>query len=205
MTATEYTVRINSRDGALEVVGPDKEWVDAKVEQLTSVFADYRPGTTTDAPERATPKTTSRKRSTSATSTTDGVEPRPTRRARGTGGRAVINRDLADLLTPDIKKKFGSYVAARRKAWKSLSNQAAIIAAFLQDEVDWRAVDQHDLYTVYTVMGEKTPGNMRSQLVNARQRARFFGNVVNGKTSLSHKGENFARHDSLDSASGDES
>jgi hypothetical protein len=99
------------------------------------------------------------------------------------------------------KQKLKDYIAARRKKWDgSQSAQAAIIATFVHDELGFPGVDQHDLYTVYTVMGERSPANIRSQLTNARQRARYFSGLSNGKMVLSHAGENFARFDSLDTA-----
>lgn len=52
-------------------------------------------------------------------------------------------------------------------------------------------------YTVYTGMGERAPSNIRSQLTNARQRARYFSGIQDGKMILSHAGENFGRHDSV--------
>lgn len=64
-------------------------------------------------------------------------------------------------------------------------------------------VDTNDLYTVYGAMGERSPNNIRSQLVNARQRARYFSGVVDGKAMLSNAGENFARYDSLDGSDGE--
>jgi len=66
------------------------------------------------------------------------------------------------------------------------------------DELAWDRVDHHDLYTVYSAMGYEMPSNLRSQLVNARQRDKYFGGVVDGKTQLSHAGETFGRHKSID-------
>jgi hypothetical protein len=203
VAAAEYTVRINRRDGVLEVIGPEKEWVDAKVEQLSRVFADYAPRPDDGEGDARIISTTSkratvRRKKTSAVAPTrdDTSETTTPRRQRRTG-RAEVNRDLASQLTTELKGRLSAYVAARSKAWKNQSAQAAIIATFLHDELEWVGVDQDDLYTVYSGMGWVIPKNIQSQLTNARQRARYFGGSSDGKLILSHAGENFARHESL--------
>jgi hypothetical protein len=199
--APDYTVRINRHDGVLEVTGPEKEWVDEKIEQLTSVLSDFQLKPAVGGGARRKPRSTPRKgRAEDAVDKAqDGTET-PIRR-RGSGGRSDINEDLRDSFSTEVKQKLKNYIGARRKAWDgSQSAQAAIIATFLHDELGFPGVDQHDLYTVYTVMGERSPGNIRSQLTNARQRARYFSGLSNGKMILSHAGENFARFDSLGDA-----
>ena len=124
--------------------------------------------------------------------------PKTATRRLSSGGKPEINPELRDRLTTELRGQLKDYIGARREAWnRSQPAQAAIIAAFLQDELNLPGVDQHDLYTVYTVMGERSPGNLRSQLTNARQRSRFFSGATGGKLMLSHAGENFARFDSL--------
>lgn len=201
MAPSEYAVRINSKDGAVEVTGPDKDWVDSKLEELKSVFTDYTPpdegGTTTTTTAK---KTSRRKKGAGASSTAmaENGATTPTPKRRVTGGRSETNPELLSQLSSEVKKKFDAYVTARQKAWDaSQTAQAAIVATFLHDELGWVGVDQHDMYTVYSAMGMKIPRNMRSQLTNARQRDRYFSNIVDGKAILSHAGENFARHDSL--------
>jgi hypothetical protein len=209
MDAAQYAVRINSREGALEVVGPDKEWVDAKIEQLSSVLTEYRPqddadGGGTRSGRQKAPARRKRAAALAATDDADGTKS-ATRRSRGGGGRAEINPELVEKLTPEVKTKLREYVDARSKAWAaSQSAQAAIVATFLYDEIGWTGIDPHDLYTIYSTMGEKIPRNLRAVLVNARQRARYFGNVSGGKAILSHNGENFARHDSIKAEDDDE-
>jgi hypothetical protein len=208
VAASEYAVKISRRDGALEVTGPDKDWVDEKIEQLGSVVSDYTPEPKREGPEdegrsqRTTRRTAQKKGSANGEARSAAAAPR---RARSRGGKPTINPDLQAALTPEVKGQLKDYISARRKAWDgSQPAQAAIIATFLQDVLDHSGVDLSDLYTVYSVMGERSPNNIRSQLINARQRARYFGGVVDGKTTLSQAGENFARYDSLDGA-GDES
>lgn len=207
MAASDYTVKISLRDGLLEVIGPDREWVDAKIEQLQPVLAgaaptEDAPPDTKTAPKRAAKRTRTAKRE--APTEPGAAAPTAPRRARSTGGRSEMNAELRDLLTPDVKREFKQYIDERRKKWDASQNaQAAIIATFLHDKLGVAGVDQHDLYTAYTVMGERSPANIRSQLTNARQRARYFSVYSEGKAVLSHAGENFARFDSVDGADGD--
>jgi hypothetical protein len=200
--APDYAVRINRREGVLEITGPEKEWVDAKIEQLTSVIAEFQPEPAFRDGARGKSRSAQMKaRADGAADKAHGGGEAPVRR-RGSGGRSEINDDLRDSLSAEVKEKLKDYIGARRKSWDgSQSAQAAIVATFLHDELGFAGVDQHDLYTVYTVMGERSPGNIRSQLTNARQRARYFSGLSNGKMVLSHAGENFARFDSLDGAS----
>lgn len=81
-----------------------------------------------------------------------------TRKVRSSSGRSEVNADLRDLLTPEVRREFKTYIDARRKSWdKSLSAQAAIVATYLHDELGHDGIDQHDPYTIYTVMGERIP------------------------------------------------
>ncbi len=207
MTApSDYMVRMNLKDGALEISGPDKSWVDAKIEQLReTVLAGYEPAEQERPPRNQAKRRTARnKTTTSPPDPTTGDRP-TAKRSRGTSGRSSINEELQALMTAEVRSALQQYVAARRKAWDgSQSAQAAIIATFLHDKLGIDGVDQDDLYTVYTVMGERTPGNIRSQLTNARQRARYFAGIQDGKMVLSHAGENFARLDSLTGDNEDE-
>jgi hypothetical protein len=198
MAASDYMIRINVQDGLLEITGPDREWVDAKVEQLKPMLVSAPPAETPaggSPPKRPVKRT--RSRIPDASAEAGGITPPPVRRVRSSG-RSEVNTDLRDLLTPEVRLQFKGYIDARRKPWdKSLSAQAAIIATYLHDELDHAGVDQHDLYTVYTVMGERIPKNIRSQLTNARQRAHYFSGLQDGKMVLSHAGENYARHDAV--------
>ncbi len=191
IAVTEYIIRINRSQGSLEVIAPERDWVDAQIEQLIPVLERTPPA---EEPFKDPPPRKNKKRSASSTRTDETKRSKP----RATSGKPQINDALRDELA-SRKDKLKTYIDARRKQWDgSQSAQAAIIATFLQDELDQPGVDHHDLYTVYTVMGERSPGNIRSQLVNARQRARYFASVTDGKAVLSHAGENFARLDSLD-------
>lgn len=201
----EYAIRINSSQGAVEVIGPDKDWVDAKLEELSPVFKDYAasPGESpqTERKRPARRRTPVKKHDDEQVSTTT------QRRPRRASTRAETNPELASRLTSELKREFGEWVKDRQKAWDhAQTGQAAIIATFLQDRLQWRGVNEDDLYTVYSAMGWRSPKNIRSQLINARQRSQYFErNVENGRSILSHHGENFARHDSLDTGADEDS
>jgi hypothetical protein len=196
----EYGVKINRREGALEIVGPDKEWVDAKVEQLSSYLSQPVPVASDDDGDAG--------RTSAGSGTAQGVQQRKSAKDGAKKnverprkrGRPTINEELRGQLKGDTAKELQQYIADRRAAWDSSKTaQAAIIAGFLHEHLDIEGVDMHDLYTVYSVLGER-PGNTRSQLVNARQRTSYFGGMVDGKVPLSIAGDNFAKFDSLDSA-----
>lgn len=193
VAASQYNVIINMREGLLEVSGPEKAWVDAKIDQLQPLLSEVASVSPTASPSSAGKRTKPKRGAVDAEASVP-----PLRRVRGTGGRSGVNADLRARLDPDTKRKFREFIGARRKAWdRSQSAQAAIIATFLHDELGMAGVDQHDIYTAYTVMGERSPANIRSQLTNARQRARYFSGSSDGKMVLSHAGENFARFDSV--------
>lgn len=183
-----YLIRINRKDGALEVAAPEKAWVDEKLAELSAVFESWDPAGSQPEMEESPPQP---KRGEAPARKVERKS-----RGRRTTARAEKNPELDVLLTKEVRDKFERYVSEREPSWsKSRSAQAAIIATFLADELDWPGVDPHDLYTVYTAMGYPTPGNMRSQLVNARQRDKYFRGIREGKAELSHAGENFARHE----------
>jgi hypothetical protein len=185
----EFSVHINRRDGVVEVEGSDKEWVAEQLRQLASVYepsVDDRPAAVVPTP---TPVTTA------ARSTPP--RPRPRRAGRSTSGRARRNPELAQALTSEVRTALQAYVDERQAAWRSQVNQAAIIAAFLMDNLGtdgW--IDEDSLYTVYSIMGWPLPNNFRAQIDNALRRNGFFGGWVEGRVQLSHSGEQFGRHGS---------
>ena len=196
----QYSVKINRQEGAVEVVGPDRDWVDAKLTQLSPVY-EAAPGdesseqnSSTGAKNTGVRKTTSRKPAARAN---PGDTKKPKARRGAGGGRAERNAELQAVFTKNLRDKFDAYVADRRTAWdKNDPNQAAIIATFLLKELEWAAIDKNDLYTVYAAMGLPTPSNMDSQLNNAKQRYKYFGPAQDGKFPLSHGGERFGEHES---------
>jgi hypothetical protein len=175
-----YSVKINRQEGALEVTG-DKDWVSSKLNELKEIYSEYVPQPKAESSGDILP--TQSKKS-------------PKRQA-GTA-RAQKNSELEAKLTKELKEKLAAYVSERQVSFDhSLPSQAAIIARFLQEELGWAGVDQHDMYTVYATMGWRSPGNPAAQLNNALSRNHYFSSITEGKYVLSHAGENYASHDSL--------
>jgi hypothetical protein len=201
MAATDYAVRINIQQGSLEVTGPEKGWVDAKIAELRPLLEQAGEARSAPDPTPAPSRRKAAKRKPAGDPATQSPESTAPRKPRATSARSGINAELREKLDAPTRKKFQEFIATRRAAWDGAHTaQAAIIATFLNDELDMPGVDKDDLYTVYTVMGERSPANIKSQLTNARQRARYFLGAADGKMALSHVGENFGRFDSVDKA-----
>jgi len=97
-----------------------------------------------------------------------------------------------------MKTNLQTYLDERSKKARNAQGQAAVIATFLMDELDWAEITADDLYTVYSEMGLKIPAT-RNALSNAQLRKGYFSAPTDGKYRVSHKGQNFARHDSKES------
>lgn len=199
-----YSVKINRRDGALEITGDDKAWVDAKLKELSAVWSEpvgdpTDPAGGDSGSSRGRVQTAKRKAPAEA-ATSEGATGRRRAGGGGGGGRVGRNEELATQLTPDVRKTLAAYVKERQAAFdKTQPQAAAIIAWFLRDNLGMSAITASDLYTVYAVMGWRTPRKPRAALDNAKARDNFFS-VSRGSYTLTHHGENYGRHDSLNSA-----
>jgi hypothetical protein len=183
-----YSIRINIREGLVEITGEDKTWVSERLAELKEIYSS-------PSPIKA-PKVT--ETSSAGKQSLGKAQPGQKKKTSPTSGRAQKNPELAAKLTKEVQQSLEKYMQARKINFdKSLPAQAAVIAIFLNDELGWAGVDQHDLYTVYSTMGWRQPGNIKSQLNNALSRNNYFGGVTDGKYIPSLKGENYARHDSL--------
>ncbi len=181
-----YSIKINRQEGIVEITGEDKEWVSTKLTELKDVYTTFIPQVSR---QESNPEITPIKPKVKAATKKSGVS---------TSSRPQKNSELDSKLSIDIKQKLASYVKERQGSFDgSLPSQAAIIAKFLQEELNWSGVDPNDMYTIYSTMGWKSPGNIRSQLNNAFSRNNYFASITNGKYVLSLKGENYASHDSL--------
>jgi hypothetical protein len=180
-----YTVRINRSEGLVEVTGDDKEWVAEIVEKLAPVYTAAPAIASSPHPDENSQPTLNDVLQT-ATKT-------KTKTRRGGSTRASRNSALEAKLTNDVKAKLQAWRDARATNWKKQQNQMAIVSTFLLDELDWKQIDEDDIYTVFSIMGWPIPGNPRATLNNARERAGHFGPWSGGKLELSHTGENFGR------------
>ncbi len=195
-----YQVKINRRDGVLEITGPDKVWIAEQLDKLAVVYndvplADPAPGIGASAPNGArSAGDANQKRPVKASA--EGQDESPPRRSRGRGSgfRGRRNDELARRLTAEVRGSLQSFVDERRPNFSDGPNQAAILAAFLQTDLDWDTVGANDLYTIYDVMGWPAP-NPRNALDNGKTRKNYFTTVGRGRYQLSHTGERFGRHE----------
>jgi hypothetical protein len=189
---TEYSIKINRRDGRLEVAG-DKEWVDAKLQELADVYGDLP---TVDNGDPGTASKRRPKARATKTSTTGNTATKQPRRRKSS--RPQKNAELAGKLTSQVKRKLQEYRDARSTAFdKKAPNAVAIIAGALREELEITEVSEDDLYTVFSVMGWSAP-NITKAVLNAYSRDHYFGGATGGKRELTQAGESFARHGSVD-------
>lgn len=197
--AGDFSVRINRKEGVVEIEGSDKEWIAAQLERLAVVYES--------SPESARvqePAPSAKDAASAASDTKKGggatkpVAARGRKASRGSG-RTSRDPELEKALTPELRASLQAFVDERKKAWKNKASQAAIIATFLLDNLQsdgW--VDDSGLYTIYSVMGWPAPSNFRAQVDNGRNRSGYFGGWTNGRVQLTHAGEQFGRHGSKD-------
>lgn len=201
MTDEMYTVKINRREGVVEITGPDKDWIAEQLDRLTVVYGEH-PGSppppelpAIDTNETVDETGTGAKAKRAKAKTAESDDGPPRRRGRGGGGfRGRRVDELAQKLTPDVCNSLQAYVDERRANFTDGPNQAAILAAFLQTELSWNTVTPNDLYTVYDVMGWPGP-NPKSALDNAKSRKNYFTSAGRGSYQLSYSGERFGRHE----------
>jgi hypothetical protein len=194
-----YSVKINRRDGALEITGPDKTWIAQQLERLAVVYEEepvggaLAQGSVSNDDGGATRETSSKPKP-DKTTTAAGAARMPRRRGKGSGSRGKRNDELAQKLTAEIRASLEAYVDERRSNFSDGPSQMAIIAAFLQTELGWDAVTPNDLYTIYDVMGWPGP-HPKAALDNAKARKNYFTSAGPGRYRLSHTGERFGRHE----------
>lgn len=193
-----HHVKINRRDGVLEITGPDKVWIAEQLDKLAVVYndvppADTAPGVGESAPHGAR---SADGRARPVTASAEDPDEGPPRRSRGRGNgfRGRRNDELARRLTAEVRGSLQSFVDERRPNFTDGPNQAAILAAFLQTDLHWDTVGANDLYTIYDVMGWPGP-NPRNALDNGKARKNYFTTVGRGRYQLSHTGERFGRYE----------
>lgn len=198
--AAEFSIKINRRDGALEINGPEQEWVDRKLIELRDVYTGQLPSVSEAVTHSEPPVTqqTRRKGPARPTNMTKSgaadVSAEKANRPRRSGGRPQRNPELESKLTREVVERFMNYVAERQQSWdKKQTHQAAIIATFLEEELGWPGVNEDDLYTIFRLSGLEGPTNYRSMLQNAYGRDKFFVGAEDGKYKLSVAGEKFGR------------
>lgn len=184
MSESAYTVRVDRSQGIIDISGPDKDWISEQLSTLMPILEAQRPPETRkrdDAGGKAPVNPETRKAGTRS------------RRTNSSSGK--VNPNLSEQLSSEMKTKLDEYLKERTKNASDAQSQAAVIATFLHDELSWPEVTADDLFTVYSDMGLKIPVT-RNALSNAQKRKGYFSAPSDGKYRVSHKGLNFARHDS---------
>lgn len=183
MADDTYTVRVNRSEGIVEISGSDKAWVTAQLESLRAVIE----GDVVPSGERSDDGGADKKVKSTRT-----AKPRGKRRAAS--GASKTESTLGPKLTSAVQTSLQAFVDDRKDHFKQATEQAPILAVFLKDELSVDSVTADDLYTVFSVMGWKIPKTINA-LNNAKTRKGYF-TASNGEFRLTHKGENFGRHDS---------
>jgi hypothetical protein len=186
-----YSVKINRRDGVVEIAGADKDWIAAQVDKLAIVYSEQPPdiesGPDTSGEGKASPVQAPRQRR------------RPRKNPASVGPKEKPDSQLAEKLTTEAHGKLEEFVSARRDHFTSKQDQAAIIATFLQDVLEIEGISAAELSHVYEVMGWRAPVNPRAVINNARERNKYFRGWQDGRAALTVTGLNFGRHDSKQS------
>jgi DNA-binding protein H-NS len=188
MADDNYNVKINRRDGVVEITGTDKAWIAEQLDKLSVVYTDEPPaGVETDSPASEGDSGTSTRK----------PRRRPTAKKKGgTKTKAKAASEVPEKLTEAMQKKLEQFKEARKDHFKSRQDQAAIIATFLEDEMKLEGTSSQDLAAVYEIMGWRAPVNARAVINNARDRNNYFRGWSKGRAPLSVTGKNFGRIDS---------
>ena len=190
MTDSAYSVRVDKSQGSVEITGPDKDWIAEQLATLMPILTSQTSPTNGNQGSQGDGK---------SADPGSGKARKTSNRSRRSGASSgKLNSALSEKLTDEVKTKLSSYLDERSKTANDAQSQAAVIATFLLDELEWAGVTADDLFTVYSDMGLKIPST-RSALNNAQKRKGYFSAPDDGKYRVSHNGMNFARHDSKDS------
>jgi hypothetical protein len=190
-----YSVRINRRDGALEISGPDKDWIAEQIAALRVVY-ESAPAV---LPQTETPDAGA----SNAGSDAGPGKPKPKSRRRTTtrsssGGSEAA---LTDKFTRDVAERFQAFCDARHEDHKKAQpDVAALIATFALDDLGEDSISPDDLIVVHRAMGWAPPKNPSGVLGNAIARKGYFSGMKDGKTQLTPTGEHFGRHASKEAA-----
>jgi len=188
---SSYTVKINRREGAVEITGADKEWIAEQLDKLSVVFAVDSPAPLVGTEDEPAATSNGAKRAGAATG-----------KGRKRGGAAKtkgkIESEVPDKLTADMQQALAAFQKERGDHWDSAQNQAAIIAYFLTEKLGFDGISADDLAAVYPIMGWRAPVNPRAVINNARDRKGYFQSWKDGRSSLSVTGRNFVLHDALE-------
>ena len=184
MPDVPYTVKFNRAEGAIEVAGPERAWVEEQVAALVSRLETM--------PAQPSPRTRAASKKGTDPKPPAAVKQRRSTRSSSNAG-AAMDEDLAARLTEEVTDRLDAYMN-ERPAVRSAQEQAPVLAAFLGEELEMEDVSAAELSTVYKVMGWKIPG-VDKALRNGMDRKQYFTRT-NGRYRLTRHGLNYARVDS---------
>lgn len=193
MADESYSVKINRRDGIIEITGPDKDWIAEQLDKLAPVYTrELQGGDEPVAPPAATVQGAENQPSGEGAK-----EPTRKSRARRSTPRAVGPSEVEKALTRDVLTKLHTYMGERDESKiKSQPDRAAVITTFVQDEMKIDSIGSADLLAVYRAMGWSPPKNPSGVIKNAIDRRGYFSGWRDGKVYLTPTGEHFGRHGS---------
>jgi hypothetical protein len=196
MAEENYTVKINRRDGVLEIAGPDKDWIAEQLDRLAVVY-DWTQDSPADPPPASDAAAGSEDAGVIDVQEVTPAKPAPKRRAKSGGSRPTRVPELAEKLTPEVRNSINKYVEERRSNFSDAMREATILATFLKVELGQVTLQPNDLYTIYDVMGWKS-SHPRNALENAKNKKKWFSLTSRGVYELSHAGEQWGRHEAKD-------
>lgn len=188
MADEHYTVKINRRDGVVEITGTDKEWIAEQIEALRVVY-EQQPDEVTEAADSPPldPDAAAEQQPAGDAETNGKLGTKP-RRARGGGFRGTRISDLANKLDAETRARLEKHMSEREAGIKDAPDRAAVVAAFLEDTLKLDSESPNDLYTVADVMGWPT-ANPRNALDNGKTRKKYFTSAGRGRYRLTHTGQ----------------
>lgn len=180
--AGNYTVKINRRDGAIEVSG-DREWVDEKLAELADVYSASAIETPNrdQKPNRQPPRQRRKSKTTG-----DDVEKTPRRRS-GSPSR-VKGLDLA----PKGKKSFEAFVAEKQP--RTQDDKNAVSVYYLSEIAQITPVTMEHVYTCYRDRAWAVPTDVANSLQVTASRKGFIDTTDMDDIRLEPRGTNYVEH-----------
>jgi hypothetical protein len=177
--ADTYTLKINRRDGAIEVSG-DREWVEEKLAQ----FADVYSAPVADVPNGTVePRRQSSSRKRRKQRSTDG-DPHKASRRRASGPSRVKGLDLA----PSGKESFEAFVGDKQPSNNHEKNVLSVY--YLAEVAGISPVTIDHVFTCYRDVGWDIPADLRNSLALTASRKGFLDTADTEDIKVEPRGMN---------------
>jgi hypothetical protein len=152
-----YTLKVNRRDGSIEVSGTDKEWVESKLSQLGDVLKTPLVEARDEGHANSRRKRPSRSRQRALGDSSASSVRRASRR-KPSGSTRVRGLDLA----PAGKQSFKEFVSERKP--KSQHDKNALSIYYLTEVAGVTPVTSNHVYTCYRDQNWDMPPSMAASL-----------------------------------------